>query len=147
MDVKAFGVFTNWLYTQTIMDSSGGAPKVDVLANLWIFAERILHPKLQNQVMSCLHDNLYNGKFDKKAFYTFCNIADRHGDGDSCLLDLAATVLTWSPPSRVEEEDMYLIPRSVLAKSWQSFKGAQTHAMRIPCKVKRYLVKITDDEN
>ena len=145
MDVKAFGVFTNWLYTKTIVDSSGGTPNVDVLANLWIFAERILHPELQNEVMNHLHDRLYDPCLvDRRAFGTFCNIADRHANGESCLVDLAADVLSWLPPGRMREKHMHMIPLSMLAKSWRSMKQEQIFDAKTKSKAKLYHVKVPE---
>jgi hypothetical protein len=49
-----FGIFVNWLYTQTVVDANGELPTCSALLNLWMFADRVLSPKLQNQTIECL---------------------------------------------------------------------------------------------
>lgn len=49
--IKVFGVFMNWLYTQQIVDSKGRSLGCGSLMNLWLLADRILIPTLQNQVV------------------------------------------------------------------------------------------------
>ena len=53
--LKAFGLFLNWLYTKRIVDQSGMFPVFEDLADLWIFADRVLVPKLQDQILLALN--------------------------------------------------------------------------------------------
>jgi hypothetical protein len=49
-----FGIFANWLYSQTIEDEDSKAPSADQLIQLWVLADRLLVPRLQNQAMAVL---------------------------------------------------------------------------------------------
>ena len=56
VDAKLFGIFTNWLYTQDLMNGDGNyLSDIADLAKLWILAQRFLMPRMQNQVMRVLH--------------------------------------------------------------------------------------------
>ncbi|KAH8601680.1 hypothetical protein B0O99DRAFT_588866 [Bisporella sp. PMI_857] len=49
-----FGSFVQWLYTQDIVDGKGSLPDQPTLVNLWILADKILVPRLQNQIIRAL---------------------------------------------------------------------------------------------
>ncbi|KAH7382020.1 hypothetical protein BKA64DRAFT_713263 [Cadophora sp. MPI-SDFR-AT-0126] len=49
-----FGMFVNWLYTQEIVMEDGEPPNVHGLVHLWLLADRILVPSLQNQVINLI---------------------------------------------------------------------------------------------
>jgi hypothetical protein len=51
---KIFGIFANWLYTQTIEDEDAKVPSADQLIQLWVLADRLLVPTLQNQALLVL---------------------------------------------------------------------------------------------
>jgi hypothetical protein len=51
---KTFGIFANWLYTQTIEDEDAKVPSADQLIQLWVLADRLLVPTLQNQALLVL---------------------------------------------------------------------------------------------
>jgi hypothetical protein len=123
-DVKVFGVFSNWLYTQKILDSKGDQLDLGTLADLWILADRFLVPVLQNRVVDSLYDKLNSGREKVSDFLDFCKVADEHAEGDNPLALLAASLLTWSPPGSL---DRWLdqVPRSILIKSWQTLKTVQ----------------------
>lgn len=47
-----FALFVRWLYTQNVLDVAGHSqPSLWELTNLWILADRLLIPKLQNEVI------------------------------------------------------------------------------------------------
>jgi len=48
---EVFGIFVNWLYTQTIINEGGELPSCRNLIDLWILADRVICPKLQNQTI------------------------------------------------------------------------------------------------
>ncbi|KAH7382019.1 hypothetical protein BKA64DRAFT_218554 [Cadophora sp. MPI-SDFR-AT-0126] len=50
-----FGTFVNWLYTQKIINRSGKLPSCISLSALWILADKLLVPSLQNQALSALN--------------------------------------------------------------------------------------------
>lgn len=57
----AFGVFVTWLYTQNICRDSEGTMKNDitwytVLIDLWILADTILAPRLQNHTLEAIDE-------------------------------------------------------------------------------------------
>ncbi|KAH7333112.1 hypothetical protein BKA65DRAFT_40143 [Rhexocercosporidium sp. MPI-PUGE-AT-0058] len=51
---ETFGIFVNWLYTQEIMSEDGEAPDIRSLVHLWLLADRILVPSLQNQAIDLI---------------------------------------------------------------------------------------------
>jgi len=51
---EIFGVFVNWLYTQTIEDEEAKVPSAHHLIQLWVLADRLLVPTLQNQALLVL---------------------------------------------------------------------------------------------
>ncbi|KAH8745771.1 hypothetical protein BGZ57DRAFT_1011378 [Hyaloscypha finlandica] len=62
VNLKAFGIIANWMYTQDIVASSGEPPDLCTLAQVWILADRFLMPKLQNQAMTDLINLSLSGK-------------------------------------------------------------------------------------
>lgn len=56
VDLQTFGMFVNWLYTQSIVLSDHSQPCCRFLLYLWILADRILVPKLQNQIIRQLDE-------------------------------------------------------------------------------------------
>lgn len=53
---EVFGIFVQWLYTQTIQDSKAQLPSRELLFELWILADKILVPALQNQTIEALNE-------------------------------------------------------------------------------------------
>jgi hypothetical protein len=51
---EVFGIFANWLYTQTIENEDAKVPSADQLIQLWVLADRLLVPTLQNQALLVL---------------------------------------------------------------------------------------------
>lgn len=45
---RIFGIFVNWLYVQKITDEDGQLASCSDCINLWILADKILVPSLQN---------------------------------------------------------------------------------------------------
>jgi ADP-dependent phosphofructokinase/glucokinase len=58
---EIFGIFANWLYTQTIEDENAKVPSADQLIQLWILADRLLVPTLQNQALLVLDKQRQGG--------------------------------------------------------------------------------------
>jgi hypothetical protein len=56
-DIEVFGTFVNWLYTQRITDSEGNAPSYCSLTNLWLLADRVMVPRLQNRLFAELDNS------------------------------------------------------------------------------------------
>ncbi|KAF8859756.1 hypothetical protein BDZ45DRAFT_350418 [Acephala macrosclerotiorum] len=54
VEPRIFGIFVTWLYSQTIKDEDGNIPAPEKIVRLWIFADRILCPRLQNQAIVAL---------------------------------------------------------------------------------------------
>jgi hypothetical protein len=146
VDHKVFGLFVNWLYNKVILGASGEQPDLPTLAHLWILADRVLIPKLQNQVMDIMYSRLLSGgSVVGQEFCRFCNIADEHAEGHNYLIELAAALLTWSHPSFILNIDPNLIPASVFAKSWASLKILQGPGSGKPATLVAFHVK--DDAN
>ena len=140
VDAKAFGVFSNWLYTQNILDSKGYQPDMCTLAHLWILADCFLVPVLQNKVADSLYYMLNSGRERVSDFLAFCKIADEHAEGDNPLTLLAASLLTGSPRGSL---DRYLdqVPRSILIKSWQTLKTEQAPGTKRGADLQNFYVK------
>lgn len=51
---KVFEIFVNWLYTQTVFLPGSKLPQIQDLMNLWIFADRLLIPRLQNHTLEAI---------------------------------------------------------------------------------------------
>ncbi|KAK0112499.1 hypothetical protein ONS96_001735 [Cadophora gregata f. sp. sojae] len=51
-----FGIFVNWLYTQTLINKSSEQPLSSHLFKLWILADKMLIPRLQNDILSMLEE-------------------------------------------------------------------------------------------
>lgn len=141
VNLKAFGLFVNWLYNQVIVGASGEQPSLSTVAHLWILAERFLLPKLQNQAMDKMYSILVTGATPVREFASFCNIAEHHGDGDNRLIDLAAAVLTWQKPGDTFNIDPDLVPHLVYAKSWASLKVVQPTGTGLPPAPAEFHVK------
>jgi hypothetical protein len=142
MDLNAFGLFVNWLYNQVILDASGEQPDLPTLAHLWIFADRVLIPQLQNQAMDIMYSRLLSGgSVVRQEFCSFCNIADEHADGDNYLTELAAALLTWEHPNFILNIDPNMVPASVFAKSWASLKILQGLGSGQPATLVAFHVK------
>jgi hypothetical protein len=54
VDEKAFGVIANWFYNRAVVSEVGDRPSVVILAKVWILAERLLMPRLQNRAMDAI---------------------------------------------------------------------------------------------
>ena len=142
MDLKAIGLFVNWLYNKVILGASGKQPDLPTLAHLWILADRVLIPKLQNQAMGIMYSRLLSGGgLMRPEFCSVCNIAGEHADGDNYLTELAATLWTWAHPSFILNIDPNLIPASVFAKSWASLKILQGPGSGKPATLVAFHVK------
>lgn len=53
---EAFGIFVNWLYTQDIENNKGELPSCENLMNLWLLADLVLVPRLQNETIDKLDE-------------------------------------------------------------------------------------------
>ncbi|PVH71818.1 hypothetical protein DL98DRAFT_89832 [Cadophora sp. DSE1049] len=51
---ETFGIFVNWIYTQDVVSEDGEVPNVHGLIHLWLLADRILVPSLQNQAIDLI---------------------------------------------------------------------------------------------
>jgi len=89
VNLKAFGIIANWMYTQDIVASSGEPPDLCTLAQVWILGDRFLMPKLQNQAMTDLINLSLSGKSTSKEIMDCCHIADDHAAGESRLTLIA----------------------------------------------------------
>ncbi len=55
-DADAFGIFVNWLYTPNIADNEGQLPSCEELMSLWLLADFVLVPRLQNKATEKLEE-------------------------------------------------------------------------------------------
>ena len=51
---ETFGIFVNWIYTQDIFSEGGEIPNVQGLVHLWLLADRLLVPSLQNKALDLI---------------------------------------------------------------------------------------------
>lgn len=119
-DVTAFGIFSNWLYTQKVTDADGQRPSLVALARAWILAERFLTPALQDQVMEHIHASFTAGA-TIFGFAKFTKIACEHGDGENALTEIAIWLLTWCNSWYL---DLFagMVPHSMVVKLVKIFK-------------------------
>lgn len=67
---KTFGIFVNWLYTQQIVNEEGAIPRSSTLIDLWILADKILVPSLQNQTLKLLEQcRKEDGRLSSSSFH------------------------------------------------------------------------------
>lgn len=66
---SAFAIFVNWLYTQRIEEPNSDKLTMSNLLELWLLADRILIPRLQNETLAILNKARYEhysgGKFKR----------------------------------------------------------------------------------
>jgi hypothetical protein len=53
---EAFGLFAKWIYSKTIKDDDGKSPPPTEMVQLWVLADKILVPGLQNAAIRGLHE-------------------------------------------------------------------------------------------
>jgi hypothetical protein len=148
VDLMTFGIFSNWLYTQKILDATKERPDLCILAQVWILADRFLIPNLQDKVMDLLVDILVlKPDQTKQEYCDFCNVADQHaeGDPDHPLVVLAAAVLTWLRDGTLAKY-LHLLPRSVFVKSWQLLKTVQTLETTVLLDMEALYVNLAENE-
>ena len=50
-----FGTLLNWIFTQRLEDLNGELPKAKTLIRLWVLADKLLVPELQNLVIDAIN--------------------------------------------------------------------------------------------
>lgn len=68
-DPHVFGIFASWLYTQKIQNENGETPECADLIDLWIFGDRYLMPRLQNQALMALDEARIKAKKLSSSLY------------------------------------------------------------------------------
>jgi len=53
----SFGLFVDWIYSQKLGDGEGELPCAKELVNLWVLADSILVPALQNKAMEAINEH------------------------------------------------------------------------------------------
>ncbi|KAF4627803.1 hypothetical protein G7Y89_g10347 [Cudoniella acicularis] len=54
VDHEVFNLFVTWIYGQKIRSSESEKLDINIILNLWLLADRLLVPKLQNEAMNYL---------------------------------------------------------------------------------------------
>jgi len=67
VEPEIFSIYVNWTYGQQIRNGDSGELEGDKLLKLWLLADRLPVPKLQNQAMNALMTYEYTGGFSKFA--------------------------------------------------------------------------------
>ena len=76
IEPKIFGIFVNWLYVQKITDEEGQLASCSDCINLWILADKILVPSLQNQALMSLEFDRSSGSKERFASAIFHRVWD-----------------------------------------------------------------------
>ncbi len=109
-DPLVFGIFVNWLYTQTVVDEEGIFPSCSDCINLWILADRLLVPSLQNQSLAALDKAriLYEGMKGKDLTDEIFQRVWTHTGVRSCLRMYLVKVIVELPArSRIGRPERY----------------------------------------
>jgi hypothetical protein len=147
VDLEAFGIIVNWMYTKDIVASNGEQPGLCTLARVWILADRFLIPKLQNQAMENMLSMSLQSKPTNQDFLEVCSIADQHAAGESRLVLLAAAVLTCTTDVFLDNF-LHRIPRSIFVKAFQALKKEQKRGPGVPAiSLSSLRVELMEDEN
>ncbi len=56
----SFAIFVDWVYSRQIEDGEGALPSAKELVNLWVLADSILVPGLQNKAMEAINEHAAN---------------------------------------------------------------------------------------
>jgi hypothetical protein len=121
VDVTAFGVLSDWLYTQKITDSEDKLPDLTTLGRVWILGDRFLIPKLQNMAMDAICDKLYTGELTEK----FCKDISQFISAGSPLIEAVVDIMVWANPVYFDAIFPH-IPSPIAAKIAQALKKVQT---------------------
>ncbi len=60
IDHQVFDVFVQWVYTSDIQKQGGKLPRGDLLIKLWVLADRLIAPKLQNMAICAIEHKAMN---------------------------------------------------------------------------------------
>lgn len=61
-DPAIFSILVNWIYTQDIRSGNGNPSRAAALIQLWILADYLLIPRLQNEVIDLYHSLSLEGE-------------------------------------------------------------------------------------
>ena len=70
-----FGTFLNWIFTQKLEDLEGELPGAETLIRLWVLADMLLVPALQNLTIEAIekHAGLHSQVQDSMCSYIYEN--------------------------------------------------------------------------
>jgi hypothetical protein len=54
IEEQVFALFVNWIYTQEVVHEDGQSPGAKLLIKLWVLAQKLLVPELQNQMIEAI---------------------------------------------------------------------------------------------
>jgi hypothetical protein len=126
VDVTAFGVLSDWFYTQKITDSEDKLPDLTTLGRVWILGDRFLIPKLQNMAMDMICDKLYKGEPIGK----FCKDASQFKSARNPLIESIVDAMVFASPSSFGLR-FPSIPLPIVAKIAHALKKVQTLETRV----------------
>jgi hypothetical protein len=146
VDVTAFGVLSEWLYTQKLANLEGELPDLATLGRIWILGDRFLIPKLQNMAMDAICDKLYKGELTEK----FCKDASQFTSPGNALVEAIVDLMVMANQSYFGEHFPF-IPLPIAAKIALALKRDQTDEMRASLPLEKtgkdYYVKEDIDVN
>jgi len=95
-----FGIFSNWIYSQKILNHDNEVPHLLSLGRLWVLADRFLIPSLQNGVIDAISHQLDIRK--TTGLHSLINLAYQHTEGDNELARFVAWKVAVGNPLTLE---------------------------------------------
>ena len=90
----AFGLFIQWLYTQSLSDIEGSKPSVNDLIEVWFLADAILVPSLQNKALLAINEHRQKAaQFITQDFHRIYERTDKENLLRKFLIDQCAAAL------------------------------------------------------
>lgn len=136
-NITAFGLLINYIYTGEVEGADDEPIPIDELINLWILADRVLMPKLQNASLKAIEVQTHSSFSCSPQ--TYRQIYD-HTVKDSLLRKFLVDFLASYPTIELIDPDQ--LPKQMLIEMWAAARDMNPKkGVRFsPQRMKRYLV-------
>lgn len=136
--LEAFGSFIDWIYSLKIEDGNGSTPCIQELVYLYVIADHLLIPKLQNQVLEKINGVVGESKELPTAIfgYVYANTTDGHA------LRRLIVDLYIQYAGKIEVENEQEFPHEMLIDMFNAAfdKNSRKTAKFSKDKMKKYLI-------
>ncbi|KAH8590815.1 hypothetical protein B0O99DRAFT_744892 [Bisporella sp. PMI_857] len=142
MSINAFGIFTDWLYSQKIASVDGSLPSVTDLIHLWILADNLIIPTLQNQTIQAISEVMTpTDKPESFILHTLYNNTMANSPLRQILADMFV-----SHAFVIDEEIEHHFPREILLDMINSAARStpKKTAKLSKSKMAKYLISVDD---